>query len=204
MDAASGSQTLYCAECGRPSTADELARFGNLMICPACKSSYTQKLREGAAQPAAAAYAGFWMRVLAYLIDGIIVGVLAGILQVALGASLLNIPRAARHRARSRRLRSHDGNDRPHLAHPDRHVFLLYEAFFVAHLSATPGKLVLGLKVLRPDGSRVALGRAFGRYFAKMLSALALLIGFIMVAFDSQKRGLHDMICDTRVVKARS
>jgi uncharacterized RDD family membrane protein YckC len=80
----------------------------------------------------------------------------------------------------------------------------LYEGLFVAHFAATPGKMALGLKVVRPDGRLVGVGRAFGRYFAKMLSAIMLWIGFIMVAFDSDKRGLHDMICDTRVVRTRT
>jgi uncharacterized RDD family membrane protein YckC len=50
----------------------------------------------------------------------------------------------------------------------------------------------------------VDLGRAFGRYFAKILSAIILGIGYIMVGFDSEKRGLHDMICDTRVIRVRN
>ena len=64
--------------------------------------------------------------------------------------------------------------------------------------------MAFGLKVVRPDGSPVGVGRAFGRYFAKMLSAMVLWIGFIMVAFEPEKRGLHDMICDTRVVRTRT
>jgi uncharacterized RDD family membrane protein YckC len=76
-----------------------------------------------------------------------------------------------------------------------------YEGIFVSQMGATPGKMALGMKVVRPDGSRVDLGRAVGRYFAKLLSMLILGIGYIMVAFDSEKRGLHDMICDTRVVR---
>ena len=69
-------------------------------------------------------------------------------------------------------------------------------------LSATPGKLALGMKVLRPGGGRLTLGRAVGRYFAKVLSAMILCIGYIIAGIDSQKRGLHDMICDTRVVRS--
>ena len=64
--------------------------------------------------------------------------------------------------------------------------------------------MALGMKVVRPDGSRVDLGRAAGRYFAKLLSMIVLFIGYIMVGFDSEKRGLHDMICDTRVVRQTS
>jgi hypothetical protein len=58
-----------------------------------------------------------------------------------------------------------------------------------------------GVVVKREFLSNSDLGRAIGRYFAKLLSMLILGIGYIMVAFDSEKRGLHDMICDTRVVR---
>jgi uncharacterized RDD family membrane protein YckC len=83
-------------------------------------------------------------------------------------------------------------------------VACTYEACFVYQFAATPGKMALGLKVVRPDGSRVGLGRAIGRYFAKMLSAIILLIGYIIAGFDAQKRALHDMICDTRVIRVRT
>jgi len=76
-----------------------------------------------------------------------------------------------------------------------------YEALFIAKMGATPGKMALSLKVVRGNGGPVDLGRAFGRYFAKILSGIILLIGYIMAGFDSQKRALHDMICDTRVIK---
>jgi hypothetical protein len=51
------------------------------------------------------------------------------------------------------------------------------------------------------DGNRIGFGRATGRYFAKILSALILLIGFIMAAFTQKKQGLHDIIAGTLVVK---
>ena len=77
-----------------------------------------------------------------------------------------------------------------------------YEAFFISRMGATPGKMVFGLKVVRPNGAPLTLGRAFGRYFGKLLSSMTLTIGYIIAAFDSQKRALHDMIADTRVIKA--
>jgi len=204
MDAAPSPETLYCAECGRPSRADELARFGTLMVCSSCKENYAQKVREGAAQPARASYAGFWIRFVASLIDGIIMGVVAGILQVAVFGSMFLSPALQQ-----------GGTPDPTVVAPYLGMIGLvyvvnialastYEAFFVAKLGATPGKMVIGVKVLRPDGSMVSLGRAYGRYFSKFISAITLFIGFIMAGFDSQKRALHDMICDTRVVKSRS
>jgi uncharacterized RDD family membrane protein YckC len=43
-----------------------------------------------------------------------------------------------------------------------------------------------------------------GRYFAQGLSAMLLYIGYIMAGFDSEKRALHDYLCDTRVIKRQS
>ena len=201
MSSAFGPGTLYCAECGRPSAADELARFGDLLICPACKNNYAQKLREGVAPVQKVQYAGFWMRVLAWLIDTIILMVVASIVNFAVLGSMGTFPRMQPGADPTTSLAA--------MAGIYGIVYLVnlvigcsYEALFVSSsLSATPGKLALGLKVLRPGGARVSFGRAIGRYFAKVLSAMILGIGFLLVAFDSEKRGLHDMICDTRVVK---
>ena len=204
MGTASNTGALYCAECGRPTAAEELARFGDLLVCPACKNNYVQKLREGAAPAATAAYAGFWIRVVGWLVDAIILGVVGGIVQVTLVGSLITIPQPQPG------VVPDIGSLGPIMGRLGLASLLniaiaaCYEAFFVANLSATPGKLVIGVRVVRPDGSLVDLGRAFGRYFAKLLSFFILCIGFIMVGFDSEKRGLHDMICDTRVVKSRN
>jgi uncharacterized RDD family membrane protein YckC len=204
MSPASGPGTLYCAECGRPSTADELARFGDLLICPACKDNYAQKLREGVAPVAATQYAGFWIRVLAWLIDAIILMVAGSIVQFALLGSLVAIPNVQPGADPTAALAGMMGMlGIVYLV--NMVIGCSYEAGFVGStLSATPGKLAVGLKVLRPGGGRVSLGRAVGRYFAKVLSGLILGIGYIIVGFDAQKRGLHDMICDTRVVKRQN
>jgi uncharacterized RDD family membrane protein YckC len=80
-------------------------------------------------------------------------------------------------------------------------------AYFVGFESsayqATPGKMALGLIVTDSDGRRISPMRAVGRYFAKILSGMILLIGFIMVAFTERKQGLHDMIAGTLVVKGK-
>jgi len=73
--------------------------------------------------------------------------------------------------------------------------------YFLGKFSATPGKMALGLKVLRADGEMITYPRALGRFFAEFLSSVILAIGYIMAAFDEEKRALHDRICDTRVVR---
>jgi uncharacterized RDD family membrane protein YckC len=68
---------------------------------------------------------------------------------------------------------------------------------------ATLGKMALGLRVVTSSGQRLTFLNATGRYFAKILSAIILMIGFIMIGFTDKKRGLHDMIAGTLVIKVR-
>ena len=193
----------YCSECGRATPADELAQFGDRQICRYCKDAYAQKLREGVAPTTVVSYGGFWIRFVAYVIDAIILNIVTGMLQFAFLGSFMPFPRF-------------DGQTRPELmlgplfgmigvlALVSTAIACAYEAFFVYKYGATPGKMALSLKVVRPNGGPIDLGRAVGRYFAKMLSAIILCIGYIIAAFDSEKKGLHDMICDTRVIRTRS
>ena len=76
-----------------------------------------------------------------------------------------------------------------------------YEVFFVGRFGGTPGKLLLRMRIVRSDFSRLTYGRAAIRFFGKMLSDLTMYIGYIMVGFDPQRRALHDYIADTRVIK---
>lgn len=79
-----------------------------------------------------------------------------------------------------------------------------YSILMVVVFSGTVGKLVLGMRIVRTDGSRVSLGRATLRYFAQLLSIFTLLIGYVMVAFRKDKRSLHDLVADTVVIIVRN
>jgi len=76
-----------------------------------------------------------------------------------------------------------------------------YTTWFLGKFSATPGKMACKLKVVQPDASMLSYPRALGRYFAEWISGMILMIGYIMAAFDDQKRSLHDRICETRVIR---
>ena len=65
------------------------------------------------------------------------------------------------------------------------------------------GKMAMGLRVTGEAGQRISFARATGRYFAQILSALPLLVGYIWAAFDSRKQTWHDKLADTLVVKRR-
>src|SRR5215469_15969421 len=80
------TQVYYCSECGQPTRPDELARFGDRLICPNCKNAYAQRLREGVTPAGFVRYGGFWLRFVAVIIDGIIMAIPIGILQAMLFA----------------------------------------------------------------------------------------------------------------------
>ena len=82
--------------------------------------------------------------------------------------------------------------------------WLIEIAYFVGFWSwrgQTPGKMVVGIKVIRTDSSLITWPYAFLRYLGYIVSAMTLGIGFIWIAFDSHKQGIHDKIADTYVVK---
>lgn len=201
-------QTYFCSECGRPAAAEDLARFGDRLICPYCKNAYAQKLREGVAPAGYVQYGGFWLRFVAIVIDGLILWIPSLILRKLVAAATGFAPYQPTPFMTPSEVFSSMGAyffSVGMLAQTVAGTVLAcsYEAFFIVRFGATPGKMALGLKVVRPDGSGIQVGRAIGRYFAKVLNYFTLFIGFIMAGVDTQKRGLHDMICDTRVIKTR-
>jgi uncharacterized RDD family membrane protein YckC len=76
-----------------------------------------------------------------------------------------------------------------------------YETYMIGKYGATLGKMAAKIRVVRADGSKLTYGRALGRYGGKIVSQLILGIGYLMAAFDQEKRALHDHMCDTRVIK---
>lgn len=184
-------KTFACHLCHTDLPSTDLIELEGHYYCEPCKPELIARLQEGRALHSLYQPAGFWIRWLALLIDGLITGVANFII-----STLLFLP---------------FGSD------PDAFALImftgivswvlnialsaLYETWFVARFAGTPGKLVLGIQVLRPDGSRLTFLRSLGRHFAKYISGFVLMIGYLMAAFDEEKRTLHDIMCDTRVVR---
>ena len=81
--------------------------------------------------------------------------------------------------------------------------WLYYSIQESSEKQATLGKAAMGLKVTDLHGERVSFLRATGRYFAKILSAIFLLIGYIMILFTAKKQGLHDILASTLVLREK-
>lgn len=191
-------RTHPCSECGRQFPDGDLLQYESSWVCADCKDVFFQRVREGAGIPSAMDFGGFWIRFGAKFIDGIIKWVVSIVVQlvvVGLGVAIV----------------TGGGNG----GGAEAGVLILnvlatalqlgfaavYETWFLGRYGATPGKMACGLRVVTADGDRLTYGRAFCRHLAEYLSSLLCLIGYIIAAFDDEKRTLHDHICSTRVVR---
>ena len=212
---------MYCSKCG--STIAE-----TVTVCPVCGQSQASGYASvvpplvqpmGPAQvtphwqPApVVAYAGFWLRFVAHILDGLIIGlpvvivVMIIVLSSGFGAFFHNLPNP------------------PNPPDSDEVASTLGAAFFVgiglivlvaflgswlyyalfesSSWQATPGKKVLNIFVTDMNGAPVSFGRATGRYFSKFVTQLIPLgIGYMLAGLTERKQALHDMIASTLVLR---
>jgi uncharacterized RDD family membrane protein YckC len=177
---------MFCPQCGA-ANSDEAA------FCLKCGTRLTAR-----AQPAttivtpvaAAEYAGFWRRLAAALLDGIIISAVTWPVSLALGiGGALFGDVAAAGSAFSWSVLTFFGE------------WLYYALMESSRYQATLGKMALRIIVTDLDYKRVSFGKATGRYFGKLLSVMILLMGYLMIAFTERKQGLHDMLAGTLVVQ---
>ena len=143
----------------------------------------------GVASPAPAPYAGFWIRVAASVIDAFVIaglGVLGGVIVAVAGVAF----------------------DAPtELAVGGYYLvtilasWLYYAILESSRRQATLGKRAVGIVVTDLSGKPLSFGRASGRAFAKVFNALTLGLGWLVVAFTQQKRGIHDFVAGTLVIQ---
>ncbi len=154
----------------------------------------------GAASDAArrpVAYAGFWLRVVAYLVDSLVLG-------IPLGIFLLGplMQRAGISPDNTWELLSGTSRQVVAINLMAAMAGWLYWALLESSAwQATPGKKLLGLRVTDLQGRRISFARASGRHFGKIASALSFCIGFLMAGFTSRKQALHDLWAGCLVVK---
>lgn len=183
---------IVCSQCGRRVDADQAARLGAGWICATCNPDYLREQQAEENGRGTFRYGGFWIRLLAKVIDGLIIGI-----PITVVYFLVLFPRVS-------------AGGEPTAADLLMQLLVqllayalsgVYTIFFLGKYGATPGKMVCGLKVATAMGDRISYGRATGRFFGEMLSGLVCYIGYIIAAFDGEKRALHDHICATRVIR---
>jgi uncharacterized RDD family membrane protein YckC len=194
----------FCNSCGRPivgyslATATPPSAGGAIAPVGAVAPSSTRE------------YAGFWLRLVAYLIDSIIFTVVFGIV-IAIAIGFLGIGFL---RSMFEEMGAHAGE--PNTALPAMFIltivtfgvfglvvsWLYYAGMESSEHQGTLGKMALGLVVTDMNGQPVTFARASGRFFGKMITGLVpLAIGYIMAGFTEKKQALHDMIASCLVLR---
>ena len=173
---------VYCTTCGRE--ADPGARF-----CDNCGAAL-DPLGQGGPTYApgmpyfeqgalAVEYMGFWIRLAAAVIDGILLAIVNFVVGLALGLG-----------------------ENPMTFVVNLAINWTYHVVFIATKGQTLGKMALGIQVVDRQGNTPGIGAALLREtIGKFLSTIALLLGYLWVAWDKEKRGWHDHIAGTYVVR---
>ena len=144
-------------------------------------------------------YAGFWIRFVAAIIDGLALGIVVWpvsmilALMIGVAGGRVDMPGVGIHLVRG-------------IVVWSLFIFAgwIYEAGMESSSKqATLGKMALGLKVTDEYGNRITFARASARFFSKLLSRMILFIGYIMAGFTARKQALHDMIAGTLVARTQ-
>lgn len=126
---------------------------------------------------------GFWMRVGAHIIDAILMNIIAAGFGFVLGLTMVAM----------------QVKDTDMIEFAGGVIGLVVSWLYYALMEssakqATLGKMALGIMVTDLNGGRISFGRATGRYFGQIVSALTLCIGFMMCGWTERKQCLHDMM----------
>ena len=167
-------ETKYCSICGEP-----LEPGSN--FCGGCGAEATatgasaQGIGQGKAGPDGVEYVGFGVRLAAAVIDGVITGVAGAILNAITGIPAIGSLTS-----------------------------VVYYVLFTGLKGQTPGKMALGIQVVDAQGNPPGIMRAILRELpGKLISTLAIFLGFFWIIWDRRKRGWHDYIAGTFVVRKK-
>jgi len=204
---AAADDTAECVVSGKRFPKREMIQYEGKWVSAAHRDEFFQRLRQGmgtgdGAIPGPFGYGGFWRRFFAKFVDGIALYLITLPFDLIFSRVILGQPHSFGYQPDAENMGDFFLFTAMNMV-VGISVGLAYCVFFIRRYQATPGKLALGLKVLRSDGTTLSVGRIIGRYFSEWISGMILLIGYIMAAFDDEKRALHDRIADTRVIKSR-
>jgi len=180
---------MLCVNCG-------VALYEGAAFCAACGREVGAGMAQ--APPRKVAYAGFWLRLLAWVIDSLALAI-PSVLVVAVGFTLLGLELPP--------------PDAPFGTLPPMRTLLPMEALFLsvhwlyyALMESSPwqgtlGKRALGVAVTDVHGKRISFARASARFLGKLVSSLTFFAGYAMAGFTERKQALHDIFTDCIVVR---
>lgn len=147
-------------------------------------------------------YAGFWRRLIAYMIDGFIISIIFVVLGFIAGIAFFSGMISSGSDVWMTQI-----NDPAKMLSFTLSIWLFstliniaYFTYFHGSTGRTPGKMLLGLQVLSVDGNPISFGIAFLRSVGYLISSAIFCLGYIWIGFDSKKQGWHDKIAGTIVI----
>jgi uncharacterized RDD family membrane protein YckC len=198
--------SAFCQRCGQPATAASPAAY-------AAQPGTSGHAYGGGPQHLGPRYAGFWLRVVAAMVDGFILGIPMGAAAVA-AFFLMGGPSII-----ARIAQTNDPNQIQNIV-PSMigSLFGFYGIIFAVGIvsqwlyyalmessarQATLGKMVLHLYVTDMNGNRISFGRASGRVFTKVGMGFVPLgfVGYILAGFTERKQALEDFVASTLVYR---
>jgi uncharacterized RDD family membrane protein YckC len=186
--------SAYCSSCGRQ-VSQQAPPQGWSTQAPYGSTSATLAVQYS---DATVAFGGFWIRLVAYFVDYVIIALGSYILGLVAGglvavAALVSGPTT---REASVSMAAAFGGLIGFV------WVILYYVLLPPIYGGTPGKLVFGYHIVEAETFRhVGYGRSAGRYFSQILSALVFCLGYIWIGIDANKQAWHDKIAGTYVVR---
>lgn len=178
-----------CSRCLRPFCPNCILHIGGRPFCGDCKLEQLRDVQSGVRGPVLP-LATVGRRFGALIIDNMIVfgPLVVGIIAFAIAAE------------------SGDSDEIPAGAIAGFLLWMiaafLYEPLLTARDGQTIGKKLLGIRVVRPDGSRISTGQAWGRSLGRMaIAMITSLIDYLPALFTDEKTTVHDLMASTRVVR---
>jgi uncharacterized RDD family membrane protein YckC len=150
--------------------------------------------------------AGFWVRFAAYMIDHILLAVIFLAVWTPIAGprhwQMPEVPRTLTDASMHQYLEQF-GSWRVKALPVFYPIFLVYDVLLNGRFGATVGKMAIGAKITRLDGSPIGYNRALLRWLASRLSEFLFFSGYLLIALRGDKRALHDLLAGTKVVFKR-
>jgi len=197
--------TAFCCSCGKPIVGYSVAAPAATPYAGGAVGATPAMAATGGRE-----YAGFWLRFVAYLVDGLVMGAVVGIV-IGIAVGFLGIE-YFRTLAQGMAPRV----DEPNPVFPAMLLvsimtlvvfsviasWLYFAGMESSGNQGTLGKMALGLVVTDMNGQPISFARASGRFFSKIITGMVpLAIGYIMAGFTEKKQALHDMIASCLVLR---
>jgi uncharacterized RDD family membrane protein YckC len=183
-----------CARCGVSYCGDCLVTIGGQLYCAVCKNEKVMDVQSGT-DASTLQLATIGRRAGAIIIDNMVVGIPAWILLVVLMVALMPMMKGGGEMALGFLFIA--------VGLLVFVAFVAYEALMISRNGQTLGKMALRIRVVRPDGSPISAGQAWGRASIRVvLIHVLMLLNYIPAFVTKEKTCLHDMVAKTRVVQA--